>query len=179
MSDPLYEADQDLSIVINRITGGPTIGRIDINDPGYSLFHPLHSVPDLPAGLRLWDAFVCDGKGFNWVSADGDTSLGNAAGFTGRPTPGLINLNTAMPEVMHTLPHWNKMVHAIEGLDFNPRVALSEAVVQYRERYRSVNDLGSGLRVHHSSLVRARPTIGTGAPPGAAIGAWPATANCS
>ncbi|UCD74008.1 MAG: hypothetical protein JSV91_09465, partial [Phycisphaerales bacterium] len=141
MWDPLDEANPELSAAINRIGSGDLIGRIGANDTGYSLFHPLHAVPDLPAGLRVFDAFVCDGYGYN-VNPVGE--MLNAAGFSRRGTVGLVNLNTAPPEVMRALPHWYKMVHEVDAPDFNPRVALPEAVVQYRERYRNVNDFGLG-----------------------------------
>jgi hypothetical protein len=40
-----------------------------------------------------------------------DARFGNAAGFSGRGTRGLINLNTAPVEVMRTLPHMSRLVY--------------------------------------------------------------------
>jgi hypothetical protein len=83
----------------------------------------------------------------------------NAGGFEGRPTRGLVNINTAPVEVLRTLPHMYRMVHADPGLrnnpnshetplldDFengdlewgrpmspHPRTAVPEAIAQYRD----------------------------------------------
>ncbi|MEE2972982.1 MAG: hypothetical protein VX672_07640 [Planctomycetota bacterium] len=86
--------------------------------------------PRLPAGLSLFDALVCDGSGANYVpnfrnpSGSADPTLdvverlvleeqrfGNAAGFTGRGTRGLINVNTAPVEVLRSLPHAGRLVY--------------------------------------------------------------------
>jgi hypothetical protein len=40
-----------------------------------------------------------------------DDSFGNAAGFSGNPTRGLINVNTASPEVLRTLPHMSRLAY--------------------------------------------------------------------
>ena len=40
-----------------------------------------------------------------------DDSFDNAGGFSGRPVRGMINLNTATPEVLRTLPHMSRMVY--------------------------------------------------------------------
>jgi hypothetical protein len=99
-----------------------------------------HAVPDLPAALRVLDMFVCDGPGVNYnptTDAYGDLAFGNAALFEGRPTYGLININTAPIEVMRTLPHWYKTVHndpAFVPEDRFPKVAIAESAVSYRER---------------------------------------------
>ena len=79
--------------------------------------------PKLPAGLGFLDGLVCDGPGSNYrldvfndavdpadVLYEKDQRFGNAAGFSGQGTPGLINLNTASPEVMRTLPHMSRLV---------------------------------------------------------------------
>lgn len=86
-------------------------------------------VPMLPAGIGIFDSLVCDGPGVNHTfmpnvginpGADGvvalhmayqDDSFDNAGGFTGRPTRGLINVNTASPEVLRTLPHMSRLVY--------------------------------------------------------------------
>ena len=86
--------------------------------------------PMLPAGLSIFDAVVCDGPGANYrpdfrespgesgdtlelleqVAID-DARFGNAAGFSGDGTRGLININTASVEVLRTLPHMSRLVH--------------------------------------------------------------------
>lgn len=80
--------------------------------------------PRLPAGLSLFDAVVCDGPGCNYrLERDGfqgisaverlaieDDRFNNAAGFSGRGTRGLINVNTASVEAMRTLPHMSRLV---------------------------------------------------------------------
>ena len=80
-----------------------------------------------------------------------DPRFKNAHGFTGKGTPGLVNINTAPIEVMRALPHMYRMVHGTDSndeiggdvldTDFggnnlgnrNPRVAIPEAIVQYRD----------------------------------------------
>jgi hypothetical protein len=115
-----------------------------------------HATPALPAGLRVLDAFVCDGRGQmrdfdgNGVVGDAfDVSMWNAQaylnadGFGGGPTAGLVNLNTAPIEVLRSLPHLWKLVHAfaVPGagappfVQQNPRLGLAEAIIQYRERF--------------------------------------------
>ena len=202
-------------------------GGLPLDDP---------SIPNLPAALRMLDAFVCDGAGRtiagwdlnndgvdNWPDMDGDNAFffpndtsptdgfentdtsfdgddlalrrfNNAGGcsagaigevwidenndgvaqpwefqhdvvagslpsdcdlgFSGRLTPGMINLNTAMIEVMRALPHWYRLYHqtgltedpsgiplGLNGRELvPPRVLLAEAVVQYRDR---LSGLGS------------------------------------
>ncbi|MCZ6542829.1 MAG: hypothetical protein O6768_04120, partial [Planctomycetota bacterium] len=107
----------------------PVIGQGDAMD----LTDPLHAVPALPAGLRVLDAFVCDGRGVNGVVNQDE--FRNANGFTGKTTPGLININTAPVEVMRALPHMTRMVHEENPPIDNPYVRVPEAIVQYRERF--------------------------------------------
>jgi hypothetical protein len=141
-----------ISGVISPIIGAPATPAVP------NPFDPMHRVPGLPAGARVLDAFVCDRGGLNPGDADGDgvpntlndeyvSRLGLAHGFTGLPTPGLINLNTAPPEVLRALPHWARLVHET-GLDATgltplaaptPRVRLAEAAVRYRERFATTN----------------------------------------
>ena len=80
--------------------------------------------PRLPAGISLFDGIVCDGPGCNYrLDLDNDGALdavellaieddrfGNAAGFSGKGTRGLLNVNTAGVEVLRTLPHMSRMV---------------------------------------------------------------------
>ncbi|MHC5008615.1 MAG: hypothetical protein ACYTGF_14785, partial [Planctomycetota bacterium] len=139
--------------------GGKTVGHIigraatAPTNPRY-LLDPMHRVPGLPAGARVLDAFVCDRGGVNPGDVDGDNvpdtlndeylaRLGLANGFSGKMTPGRININTAPPEVMRALPHWARAVHETGMNDAGvlpipeptPRVRLAEAAVQYRERF--------------------------------------------
>jgi len=139
-----------------RLSLGMTIGIPATGTPN----DPRHAVPALPAGTRVFDAFVCDGPGYNWDPlVDPDPAyapidpadpnfawyrpflVGNARFYRGQATPGLINLNTAPPEVLRAIPNWMRVVHSsimttapIPAGQF-PRSALPEAVVSYRERY--------------------------------------------
>ncbi len=113
--------------------------------PGY-MQDPAHQVPRLPAGARVLDSFVCDQYGINPVDIDGDllfdevedrflASYSNAANFSGKITPGLININTATPEVMDACPHWCRLVHDTGVPSPVPaRVRLPQAAIRYRER---------------------------------------------
>jgi hypothetical protein len=94
--------------------------------------------PILPAGVGFFDSLVCDGPGSNYRPRTGqddnlddplagylgyqDDSFGNAAAFSGNPTRGLININTASPEVLRTLPHMSRLVYndsrAWQGTEF-------------------------------------------------------------
>lgn len=79
---------------------------------------PRHGTPALPAGMRLLDAFVCDGMGLQPVDLNGDGVINSldaydlAKGYDGTGTPGLINIGGgAPPEVLRTLPHFCRLVH--------------------------------------------------------------------
>jgi hypothetical protein len=139
----------DRGITIGRLIAGRIIG--DAPDSArYDAENRLHSVPELAAGFRLLSAFVCDGPGVNWdPSVPGAPSweqvaFSNAAGFTGRATPGLVNVNTASPEVLAALPHWTTLAHFDEDR-FEGTTALPHAVVAYRERYDNFAREASGL----------------------------------
>jgi hypothetical protein len=126
----------------NRLVPGPDIG---VGDPN-NLFDPNHGVPALPAGVRVYDAFVCDGPGVNYDSTVTDLTdprrwgnFNNAAGFTGNITPGLVNLSTFMPETGAALPHSYKLVHETFTPSNNPRVSWVEGAIAYRERYQAVS----------------------------------------
>ncbi|MDG2094409.1 MAG: hypothetical protein P8J89_03980, partial [Phycisphaerales bacterium] len=137
-----------------------------------------HLEPIQPAGQRVLDLFVCDGPGVYDLFDNGsyengtfvtvpdgiidpenayqeftsrDPSFKNAHAFSGKGTPGLVNINTASLEVLRTLPHMYRMVHGTDGIggiddvldvDFsgsnpanrNPRVAVPEAMIQYRDQ---------------------------------------------
>ncbi len=121
---------------VNRLGAGEVIGNSQLNstDPQY-LLDPLHAVPALPAGLRVLDAFVCDGIG---VNSGGAGEFLNANHFGGKATPGLININTAPVEVMRALPHMTRMVHEANSPSDNLYVRIPEAIVQYRERFNGI-----------------------------------------
>ncbi|MCZ6850494.1 MAG: hypothetical protein O7F17_02515, partial [Planctomycetota bacterium] len=93
----------------------------------------------------------------------------NANGFTGKTTPGLININTATPEVMRSAPHIYKLVYETDNLPLgepavNLRVALPEAIVQYRERFApdpmNPNDFRPNYSVRDSVVPDLRPERG-------------------
>ncbi len=113
--------------LVGQVVGKPLT---PVNDPNY-LLDSQHAVPTIPAGARVLDAFVCDSLGVNV----GGSRFGNANAFSGKTTPGMINVNTAPPEVLRSAPHMARLVHEIDSPAFNPFVRLPQAIVQYRERY--------------------------------------------
>ena len=163
--------------------------------------HPVarnHPWPRLPIASRVLDSFVCDGPGRPDTNNDGvgddldsigawwqypsTHSFYNANGFSGKATPGIININTAPVEVLRMLPHMYKVVHetpltdpdilpppsVIDLIDRNPRSLIPESIVQWREG-------GNGI---------SNPLTGTGFTGGPdysnrssvfniAFGAWP------
>ncbi|MCH8316593.1 MAG: hypothetical protein IIA64_11520, partial [Planctomycetes bacterium] len=127
--------------LVNRLrieptSAGATLGQVvgkpltPVNDPMY-LLDFQHAVPTIPAGARVLDAFVCESLGVNV----GGSRFGNANGFTGKITPGLINVNTAPPEVMRSAPHMARLVHELNTPSNNPFVRVPDAIVRYRERF--------------------------------------------
>lgn len=142
---------------VNRLREGEMVGTptTDPAIPAQYALDPQHAVPPMPAGLRLLDAFVCDGPGVNYNPNPPYNHIAdyfyfsNALGFEGRLTPGLININTAPVEVLRILPQWYKLIHNNPALDLGfplaqlfPRSTLPEALISYRERFR--NDPLSG-----------------------------------
>ena len=135
--------------LVNRLREGEMVGTstTDIGNPLQYPFDPQHAVPPMPAGLRVLDAFVCDGPGVNYNPNPPYNHIAdyfyfnNALGFEGRLTPGLININTAPVEVLRILPQWYKLIHNNPNLPNNlsrfPRSTLPEAVISYRERFRN------------------------------------------
>ncbi|MHC4081029.1 MAG: hypothetical protein ACYS15_06140 [Planctomycetota bacterium] len=148
--DDLAALDRDRVITrVNRLRTDESMDLVGVPEQvGLNIYldDPMHFVPRMPAGARVLDAFVCDGKGqlLDFVDpigidqADVDfwetQRYENANGFSGDLTPGLINVNTATREVLRSLPHWFRMVHEFNPPDLNPYVHLPEAVVQYRDR---------------------------------------------
>ena len=135
---------------INRMQNSQVMGVGD----AFRDDDPAHSVPALPAGARLLEAFVCDGPGFNWQTGlypYEEAVYGNAGFFAGRATPGLININTAPVEVMRTLPHWYKLIHHHMLADptlyvpLSPRSLVPEGILSYRERFENVPSSRAGI----------------------------------
>jgi hypothetical protein len=156
----MLPSDTEPPIAVNpttsTVTAGYVLGVGDQNNPR----DPRHAIPNLPAAARLMDLFVLDGPGLNGTAGVDDLRL--AGGFTGRGTPGLINLTTAPVEVMRALPNWYRLVHETGGPNDDPdanvgneyrtpadqplvtnstvpnailpRVMLPEALEAYRER---------------------------------------------
>ncbi|MCZ6612720.1 MAG: hypothetical protein O6941_08795 [Planctomycetota bacterium] len=135
---------------VNRLQPGQIIGnsQLEPSDPQY-LFDPLHAVPALPAGLRVLDAFVCDGIG---VNSGGAGEFLNANGFSGKMTPGLININTAPVEVMRALPHMTRMVHEANSPSDNLYVRIPEAIVQYRERFNGISPMDPNYLLYSTGI---------------------------
>lgn len=106
-----------------------------------------HAWPAIPAGARVLDLFVCDGPG-RWPYVEAYTALPpltplsfiderrfyNGNGFTGELTPGLININTATPEVLRALPHMTRIVSESYPFQENPFPRVVEAITRYRDR---------------------------------------------
>ena len=138
---------------------------------GFSSQALNHAWPRLSIAARVLDSFVCDGPGRPDYTGDGvgdalyptgslqqrpsTHAFYNANGYTGKATPGIININTATPEVLRMLPHMYKVVHEtqasdssnLDSADRNPRSLLPEAIVQWRESYNGISLLltGSGI----------------------------------
>jgi len=143
-----FMADEELSgddTFVGRLRVTPAVVDVDIDNdgPGGNKTVNLGRVigldqpwtPDLPAGARVLDLFVCDGA----ASIDGNAYL-NAQAFSGEPTPGLINVNTAPARVLRALPHMTRIVHSNVTSPSTPRppyprLGVAEGIVQYRERY--------------------------------------------
>ena len=82
--------------------------------------------PKLPAGAGLFDSVTVDGRGLNVRHPDlnvDDTYTPQEAlraevdrfdlvhGFSNKPTKGLLNINTASPEVLRALPQMSRLVY--------------------------------------------------------------------
>jgi hypothetical protein len=144
--------------LLNRPYTPWELEAMDLLPDGFNLvdyrLDPRHARPALPAGLLLLDAFVCDGPGQVWKVVNGDDvewydffdneltdeqvqqrRLFNANDFAGSLTPGLININTATPEVMRAMPHMLRLVHEDWDLAQNPWSQVPWAIQRYRERF--------------------------------------------
>jgi hypothetical protein len=151
--------------------GGTVNSLVDPGRPwrqvlGAGLQVPTYQ-PLLPAGAGIFDGVTIDGRGVRAGTADfdGDGTVSDyeriraeqenanlARGYTGEPTRGLINVNTASPEVLRTLPQMSRMVYndyfSSNGFSFNQinrsaattpqgqynmmHVRLAEAIERYR-----------------------------------------------
>ena len=137
-------------IRVNRLAvretdvGGRRIGCVIGDEPRAfpPPVDPNQAVPNLPAGVRLLDAFVCDGPGAGAMAAE---PLGNARRFSGRLTPGLVNVNTAPLEVLRALPHLYRLTRMGGPASGDPRSALAGAIVQDREAFGPNDDAALGL----------------------------------
>jgi hypothetical protein len=102
--------------------------------------------PALPMGVALLDALTIDGPGRNAfdrnVNADANDAFDRAraeersfrlaGGFSGTPTRGLVNLNTAPPEVIQAMPLMTRLAKNNQGS--SPYSHLVDAIRSYRER---------------------------------------------
>ena len=92
---------------------------------GANLDTPAYQ-PLLPAGVGIFDGVTIDGRGVRFSDADYDgngfvsdyeliqaeqDNLNLARGFSGEPTRGLININTASPEVLRALPQMSRLTY--------------------------------------------------------------------
>lgn len=131
------------------IRSSPVLNTVilpDVSDPSQVqayLTDPRHSYQRLPAGVRVLDLFVCDGPGRWPYDALGQLlspaeiearRLYNANAFAGWITPGLININTATPEVMRAMPHMRSLVHEVGALGDNPLSRVAWSILRYRDR---------------------------------------------
>ncbi|MEM7227966.1 MAG: hypothetical protein AAF432_04040 [Planctomycetota bacterium] len=122
--------------ILSPVVGDLDTTFYDATRPADYLRQSAGFDPPMPAGARLLDAFVCDGRGIHVEDAYGNTQYEYwlAGGFRDEITPGLININTASMEVMRTLPHWSRMVHVWKGDFTYPFANTARAVDMYRHR---------------------------------------------
>lgn len=124
---------------------GTVVGGLDLSGNVVN-----QTMPELPAGVRIFDLFVLDGFGQNPVDFDNSGTIeldeqeaqrfGNARGYSGELLHGLINVNTAPREVLRTLPQWRSLVHRTDNTIRGTRVP--EALELYRDkRRRALNDM--------------------------------------
>ncbi len=139
------------------------VGELGPNDPGSivlgAAFDPLLATvpptpllgyeawkPALPAGIAFLDALTIDGPGRNTFDRNGSSGFDAfdaqqeqerrftlAHGYLGKATPGLINLNTAMPEVMQALPYLTRLPReTVNGI--TPYSHAVDAIRAYRDQ---------------------------------------------
>ncbi len=153
---------------VNRLKLGELIGNGDLSGTVFDRLDPDQATPVLPAGARLLEGFVCDDRGqlrvwrgpaigFETRDLNGDgvgnssdvdfwneeAWFGNANRFSGRISPGLVNVNTATEEVLRALPHWAKLVHSDPvTIPESPRMGVSRGVISYRDRLENFDVAG-------------------------------------
>ncbi len=102
-------------------------------------------IPALPTGVAFLDGLTIDGAGRNSFDRDSDGDFNEAIDlahaeerrfglggrYANRATPGLININTAMPEVMQAMPMMTRLSRA--GT-VTPYTRLTDAIRSYRDR---------------------------------------------
>jgi hypothetical protein len=134
----------------NDDPGTPVIGaRFDPNSTtnpptpqgGYQPWRP-----PLPMGVALLDGLTIDGPGRNAfdrnVNGNATDPFDNAraeerryslaGGYTGRATRGLVNINTALPEVIQAMPLLTRLAKTSQGSA--PYSHLVDAIRSYRDR---------------------------------------------
>lgn len=119
--------------------------------------------PALPAGVAIFDALTIDGPGRNSFDRNGNSKLSPGLtsdpalveapgpnqnydfrvaeerqfrlshGFLGRKTSGLVNLNTAMPEVMQTLPMMTRVPKNADAAPTSPYTHVVDMIRSYRD----------------------------------------------
>jgi hypothetical protein len=151
---------------VNRLRVEPYIFEFDNRDYVHSdvvgipdtidLRDERYGFPDVPAGARVLDLFVCDGPGYNTYLFDlnGDGTFGfdftnrepldledyemsrfrNAQGFAGLATPGLLNINSTPREVLRSAPNMHRFVHETDTNRFGnalPHLNPANGAYQY------------------------------------------------
>ena len=140
------------------VNGGSPNGPTDGPTPVLSTPPSAPWVPALPAGSGLFDAFVCDDRGAKRLDANNNgvievaevqaaelRRVRNAAGYAESLTPGLVNIQTALPETLASLPHMTRLVNndfnygTLGGqLSFNPVnnpfTRVVDSMLRYRDR---------------------------------------------
>jgi hypothetical protein len=135
-------------------------------------------VPSLPAGVGIFDAFVCDDRGARPLDQDNNGAitqaeldnaefrrLRNAAGFEGRLVPGLVNISTALPETLRALPHMTRLAN--NDLNFGAGIPNQLSIPFVENPFTRVVD--SILRYRDRSLLRVSGTIDPGVAPDTAL----------
>jgi len=119
----------------------PVTGLLDESlynaaQPARYFEQPAALEPAIPVGARLFEGFVCDGRGLIDVDFFGNRNLEYflAGGFRDEITPALININTAPMEVLRTLPHWSRLINMTIPVAKYPWVNVARAIDHYRMR---------------------------------------------
>jgi hypothetical protein len=140
--------DDTGSIVIGSAVDPTSTTTPPVRIPGYQPWTPA-----LPAGIAFLDGLTIDGAGRGNPDRNADgvftatsaTQIADGAlaeerqfrlshGFLGRKTPGLINLNTALPETLAALPMMMRLP-TIQGSNppITPHSHAADAIRSYRD----------------------------------------------